>query len=301
MGNNSQMNHASATGHLLTALLTLMRPLVRFLLARGIAFDSFVEVAKRAFIDVAEKDFGIPGKRQTDSRISVLTGLTRKDVARVRDEAEPLSVVADQRLNRAARVVSGWVRDFAPVKKMAKATPMRLALDGSERSFAELVRRYSGDMPVQSVLDELLRAGTVTRGTDGSVQLINRTYLAAKDEVGKVSLLGSDARDLIATITHNLDAKPEAAYFQRKTSYNNLPANVLDEVRELLRDDGQVFLERFDRMLAEKDRDMNTTVLGEGRKRAVIGLYYFEEDVAPGTSKSVERVEKSHGNAGKKK
>ena len=110
MGNNSQMNKASATGHLLTALLTLMRPLVRFLLARGIAFDSFVEVAKRAFIEVAEKDFGLPGKRQTDSRISVLTGLTRKEVARVRDEAESLSMVADQRLNRAARVVSGWVR-----------------------------------------------------------------------------------------------------------------------------------------------------------------------------------------------
>ena len=182
----------NATEHLLAALLTLLRPLVRFLLARGIAFDSFVEVAKRAFIKVAEMDFGLPGKRQTDSRISVLTGLTRKEVARVRDEAEPLSVVADQRLNRAVRVVSGWVRDFAPSKK-AKAAPMTLALDGDERSFAELVRRYSGDMPVQSVLDELLRAGTVTRRADGSIQLVNRTYLAAKDEAGKVFLLVASA------------------------------------------------------------------------------------------------------------
>lgn len=295
MGNNSQMNDASTIGHLLAALLTLMRPLVRFLLARGIAFDSFVEVAKRAFIEVAEKDFGIPGKRQTDSRISVLTGLTRKEVARVRDEAEPLSMVADQRLNRAARVVSGWVRDFAPVKKKASAAPMTLALDGAERSFAELVRRYSGDMPVQSVLDELLRAGTVTRGSDGTVQLVNRTYLAAKDEVGKVFLLGSDARDLIATITHNLDAGSSPAYFQRKTSYNNLPAHSLNEVRDVLRDEGQVFLERFDRMLAAKDRDMNVAVSGEGRKRAVIGLYYFEEDVdgAAIPSIAVEAIKKS--------
>jgi Family of unknown function (DUF6502) len=277
----------SATQHLLAALLTLLRPLAKFLLARGIAFDSFVEVAKRAFIEVAEKDFDLPGKRQTDSRISVLTGLTRKEVARVRDEAEPLSAVADQRLNRAARVVSGWVRDFAPAKK-TKAAPMTLALDGMQRSFAELVRRYSGDMPVQSVLDELLRAGTVTRRADGSVQLVNRTYLPAKDEAGKVSLLGNDARDLIATITHNLDAGPADAYFQRKTSYNNLPANALDDVRELLRDDGQVFLERFDRMLAAKDRDMNAAVSGEGRKRAVIGLYYFEEDVGV-TSNAVEK------------
>ncbi len=268
----------TAKAPLLAALLTLLRPLVRFLLARGIAFDSFVEVAKRAFIEVAEKDFGLPGKRQTDSRISVLTGLTRKEVARVRDEVEPLSVVADQRLNRAARVVSGWVRDFAPAKT-TKVAPMTLALDGVQRSFAELVRRYSGDMPVQSVLDELLRAGTVTRRADGSVQLVNRTYLPAKDAVGKVSLLGNDARDLIATITHNLDADPANAYFQRKTSYNNLPANALDDVRQLLRDEGQVFLERFDRLLAAKDRDMNASVLGEGRKRAVIGLYYFEEDV----------------------
>lgn len=270
----------TVTEHILAALLTLLRPLVRFLLARGIAFDSFVEVAKRAFIEVAEKDFGIAGKRPTDSRISVLTGLTRKEVARVRDEAEPLSAVADQRLNRAARVVSGWVRDFAP-KSKTKVARMTLAMDGAQRSFAELVRRYSGDMPVQSVLDELLRAGTVTRRQDGSVQLVNRTYLPIKDQVGKISLLGNDARDLIASITHNLDAIPIQAYFQRKTSYNNLPASALDEIRDSLREEGQVFLERFDRKLATQDRDMNAAVSGEGRKRAVIGLYYFEEDVDP--------------------
>jgi Family of unknown function (DUF6502) len=294
MGNNSQMNNASATGHLLAALLTLMRPLVRFLLARGIAFDSFVEVAKRAFIEVAEKDFGIPGKRQTDSRISVLTGLTRKEVARVRDEVEPLAVAADQRLNRAARVVSGWVRDFASAKKN-KASAMTLAMDGGKQSFAELVKRYSGDMPVQSVLDELLRAGTVTRLDDGSIQLVNRTYLSAKDEAGKVFLLGSDARDLIATITHNLDSKSGQAYFQRKTSYNNLPANALNQIRDSLRDEGQQFLERFDRKLAAQDRDMNPAALGEGRKRAVVGLYYFEEDVEAAASASMERSKKARG------
>jgi Family of unknown function (DUF6502) len=268
----------SATEHVLASLLTLLRPLVRFLLARGISFDSFVEVSKRAFIGVAEKDFGIPGKRQTDSRISVLTGLTRKEVARIRDQAEPLSVVADQQFNRAARVVSGWVRDFAPGKK-AKAKEMTLAFDGTERSFTELVRRYSGDMPVQSVLDELIRAGTVTRQADGAVRLLNRTYLAAKDEVGKVALLGSDTRDLIATISHNLDAPASETYFQRKTSYNNLPARALNQIREALREDGQAFLERYDRALAEQDRDMNSAVRGDGRKRAVIGLYYYEEDV----------------------
>lgn len=272
------------TSHLLAALLTLLRPLVHFVLARGIAFDSFVEVAKRAFIEVSEKDFGIPGKPQTDSRISVLTGLTRKEVARLRDGAEPLSAVADQRLNRAARVVSGWVRDFMPSKmaksgSKAKKADMTLALEGPRRSFAEIVRRYSGDMPVQSVLDELVRAGTVVRNEDGSVRLVDRTYLSSKDEAGKLLLLGNDARDLIATITHNLDAAAGAAYFQRKTSYDNLPGDALEPIRAALSEEGQAFLERFDRMLATNDRDMNVTVTGVGRKRAVIGLYYFEEDV----------------------
>ena len=288
------MNNSQATSHILAALLTLLRPLVRFLLARGIAFDGFVEVAKRAFIEVAERDFGIPGKRQTDSRISVLTGLTRKEVARVRDETEPLSVAADQRLNRAARVVSGWVRDFAPPKKN-NAAAMKLMMDGGKQSFSELVKRYSGDMPVQAVLDELLRAGTVTRLKDGSVQLVNRTYLPAKDDVGKVFLLGSDARDLIATITHNLDSQSAPEYFQRKTSYNNLPAVALDPIRAALREEGQQFLERFDRVLAAQDRDMNPAARGEGRKRAVIGLYYFEEDVDAVASQSTARSQKARG------
>ena len=153
---------------------------------------------------------------------------------------------------------------------------MTPAMDGAQRSFAERVRRYSGDMPVQAVLDELLRAGTVTRLQDGSVQLVNRIYLPVKDEVGKVSLLGNDVRDLIAAITHNLDAPAAQAYFQRKTSYNNLPSSALGEIRDAPREAGQVFLERFDRELATRDRDMNSAVSGDGRKRAVIGFYYFE-------------------------
>jgi hypothetical protein len=273
------MDTHNSSKHLLSAVARLLRPLARVLIARGITFDGFAEAAKRAFMQAAEQDFALAGKRQTGSRISVLTGLSRKEVARLQAEGLTRLAANDRKLNRAAKVVSGWVRQYGR-RGDAK---MRLPLEGARGSFAALVRRYSGDMPVQAVLDELVRTGTVGKEANGEVRLINRTYLAANDKVDKIVMLGTDVADLIACIGHNLDAKPEQSYFQRKTTYNNLPPTALPRVRAALATDGQRFLEGFDRLLAQHDRDTSAgSESGGGRMRAVVGVYYYQEDFESG-------------------
>lgn len=260
---------------LLGAVARLLRPLARVLIARGITYDGFAEAAKRAFMQAAEQDFALAGKRQTGSRISVLTGLTRKEVARLQADGVTRHVADERKLNRAAKVVSGWVRQYG---RRGEAK-MRLPIDGARGSFAALVRRYSGDMPVQAVLDELLRTGTVSKEANGEVRLLNRTYLAANDKIDRIVMLGTDVADLIACIGHNLNAKPDQAYFQRKTTYNNLPPAALPEVRATLAIDGQKFLEHFDLLLARNDRDTGANAdSGFGRMRAVVGMYYYQED-----------------------
>ena len=82
---------------------------------------------------------------------------------------------------------------------------------------------------------------------------------------------------LISTIGHNLKADPTDPLFQRKVAYDNLPDEILPAFRKLSARKSQDLLEKLDRWLAQRDRDMTPTVKGKGRSRAGLGVYYFEE------------------------
>ena len=289
LGIISQIMNTSrnVTSALAIALVRLLRPLARILLSNGVAFDAFVGMAKRAYVDVAMRDFEIPGKKQTISRISVLTGLTRKEVQRVLREPSNAKADTSERYHRAARVIGGWRRDRR--FQTAAGKPQDLAFDGGSKSFAELVRRYSGDMPSRAVLDELLRVGAVRRMGDGRVRLLVPAYVPRSSNVDKIGILGADAADLIDTINHNLDRGTRDPRFQRKVMYDNLPAEAVEEFRQLSAAQSQQLLERLDGWLAKRDRDVSPNVKGRGRVRAGIGIYYFEEDLQGGSE------EKLHG------
>ena len=262
---------------LFSALRHMLRPLVRILLDRGIAFDRFAELARQVYVDVAETEFTLPGRKQTVSRISVLTGLTRKEVVRMRESTAPEDVEAFASYNRAARVVTGWIQDHPMEGTASGAAP--LPMDGPG-SFAELVRRYSGDMPVRAVLDELVRVDAVrVRGAE--VELVYRHYILPLGETRKFVLLGEDTADLISTIGHNLTAAPADARFQRKVFYDNVPVESLPAVRNIAREKGERLLDELVREMSRHDRDVNPDVHGSGRMRTVVGIYFAEEPFGP--------------------
>lgn len=260
------------------AILRLMRPLVRVLLRNGVSFHGFADLAKRVYVEVAsQEDLTIPGRKPTVSRVAVLTGLTRKEVQRISALPGTPDPEAGERYNRAARVVSGWVRD--PDFTDPDGEPLPLTPDEGARSFAELVRRYSGDVPPRAVLDELLRVGTVERGEDGRIRLFARSYIPRTSDADKFAILGTDVSDLIATIDHNMRQGAADPRFQRKVMYDNLPAEVIPKFRKLGAARAQALLEQLDKWLSQHDRDVQKTVEGSGRMRAGIGIYYFEEDM----------------------
>ena len=269
------------TGALAAALIRLLRPLIRILLSNGVAFDAFADVAKRAYVDVAMRDFEIPGKKQTISRVSVLTGLTRKEVQRLLRAPSDAETDTSERYHRAARVIGGWRRDRK--FQTAAGKPQDLAFDRGSKSFAELVRRYSGDMPPRAVLDELLRVGAVRRMSNGHLRLLVPAYVPRSSNVDKIGILGADAADLIHTINHNLEHGTRDPRFQRKVMYDNLPAEAVEEFRRLSAAQSQQLLERLDGWLAKRDRDVSPNVEGRGRVRAGIGIYYFEENLQGGS------------------
>jgi hypothetical protein len=259
------------------AIRKLLRPLIRILLRNHVSFGGFSDLAKRVYVEVAMEEFGLPGRKQSVSRVSILTGLSRKEVGRVRQLPIPDDAQAVGRYNRAARVVTGWVRDAS--FSDGHGNPAVLSVvEGTGTTFAELVRRFSGDVPVRAVLDELLRNGLVERVADGKVRLLARAFVPRREETEKLSILGTDVSDLVRTIDHNLRAGDAEALFQRKVAYDNLPEEVLPQLKEITRERAQALLEEIDRWLSQHDRDVNPSAQGTGRKRGGIGIYYFEED-----------------------
>lgn len=252
----------------------LLRPLVKILLREGMTYGEFAELAKWVFVDVAGRDFTLPRRKQSTSRISVITGLTRKEVARLREAPAPEEDRLQAKYNRLARVISGWRRD--PQFLGTDGRPAVLDLADSSPSFAELVRRYSGDMTARSVLDELHRANMVDT-SDGRARLLKDAYVPDAHAGEKLHILGIDTELLIDTIEHNLSTETGQPFFQRKVAYDNLPQESIPEFRKLSAEQAQALLELLDRHLAQHDRDANPASEGTGRMEAGLGIYYFEK------------------------
>ncbi|MBC8057031.1 MAG: hypothetical protein H7Y61_10680 [Rhizobiales bacterium] len=259
-----------------TALSRLLRPLFRLLLRYGVSYGAFEELARQAFVDVAMQHAGFDGKKPSISRVSVLSGLTRKEVQRLSSPGDRGPPV-DQH-NRAARVLTGWVRD--PDFHDAQGQPCTLAAEGTP-SFALLVKRHSGDVPARAVLDELVRVGAVRLLGDGSIELLQRAYVPSRSVVEKLRILGADVADLIDTIEHNVQRGGDDPRFQRKVMYRSMPAATLAPFRKLSAKQSQALLERLDRWLAAHDLDNPPDQPDLPRARVGVGIYYFEEPIAP--------------------
>ena len=257
------------------AILRILRPLIRLLLRYGVPFGTFSDLVKRVYVEVALEEFGIPGRKQTHSRVSVLTGLSRKEVLRVTRLERPDDTDTATRYNRAARVIAGWVRDGR--FHDGSGNPAPLPVEGEGTTFSALVKEYSGDVPHRAILDELLRVGAAERTSDGKVRILARAYIPVSGDEEKLEILGTDTACLIETIDHNLRAEPGKAFFQRKTMYDNLPDEAIGELRTDLAVRAEKFLEQADQRLAERDRDANPHSTGTGRHRAGIGIFWFEE------------------------
>jgi len=255
-----------------TAVLTLLRPLVRILLRNGIAYGSFAELAKKIYVDVAFDEFAPEKKKQTISRVSALTGLTRKEAKRFHELESTNTQESEQRYNRAIRVISGWVND--PEFHDAQGQPDELPVEGEKGSFATLARKYSGDVPTQSMLAVLTVASCIEK-TGTRVRLIRHAYVPGNDSAEKLSILGTDTAELIATIDHNLVCEESALRFQRKVSNSRVSADALPEFQALSAQKAQALLEELDAWLDRHEVESDTQDSAQG-KYVSLGIYFYE-------------------------
>ena len=251
------------------AVIKLIRPLVRVLLNHGMSHGTFSELSRRVFVEEGFAHESRAGRRPTVSKISALTGLSRKEVKRLK-ELDPDELDAPgKRRNRAIRVISGWVND--PVFQSA-GEPRVLPLEGEGPSFADLVKKYSGDVPTVAMLSLLLDAGNIAQD-DEQITLVKQAYIPMSTPVDLLNILGTDTAELIETIGHNIESEPAERRFQRKVSTALVHKDSLAKFREMSDERSQKLLEEYDAWLSrhevnELDRDQAAYV--------AVGIYYVE-------------------------
>lgn len=255
------------------AITRLLRPLARILLRHNISFLTFSDLAKQIFVEVAEQEFLPVGRKQSLSRVAMLTGLSRKEVLRVKRIPLPTDGETVVQQGRSIRVINGWTHDHRFLDD--NGYPLMLALDGQDPSFSSLVRLHSGDIPPRAVLDELLRIGLVELTFDGRVRLISQVYVPRAGIREKLSILGVETADLLNTIDHNIHGEGGDPYFQRKVCYYRFPSRHLTELKDLAQQKSQALLEELNAWMAEHD-DADQSEPDEAVRRAGLSLYYFE-------------------------
>jgi hypothetical protein len=261
---------------LYTAIIKLLRPLAKILLRNGVSYGTFADLAKWVFVDVATKEFVIKNRKQSTSRISVITGLSRREVMRVRKLPKPDITDSIEKHNRAARVIAAWRRESEFLDTDGKPAP--LPLDGDGTTFSELVKRFSGNMPPRAVLDELINVEAVSESfEDNTVTLLTRAYIPKNYDSHKINILGTDVKHLLSTINHNLQPGLMKPIFQRKVSYDNLPDEILEKFHNQFNKKAQDLLESADKWLAKHDRDVTPSVKGVGRNQAGFGIFFFQK------------------------
>jgi len=263
---------------LLKVLRQALRPLVRLLLAKSIAYPQLIELLKGLYVELAVRDFPVAGKEQTDSRISLLTGIHRKDIKRLRglppdDERIPETVSLGMRL------INAWQSPpFADPDGQPMRLP-RLASQGGDISFEGLVSSVSTDIRARPVLDEWTRLGIARIEDDDTVTLASDAFVPHQGFEEKAFYFGHNLHDHAAAAASNLIGD-KAPMLERSVHYAQLPASVVESLANDAKGGGMRLLKAINRK-AQAAGTENPGTAGEGEQRFTFGIYFYAEPVAP--------------------
>jgi len=257
----------------ITAVELLLRPLARLFLEQGLVFGSAEELLKTAYVRVADAEYRLRDEPPTDSRVSVLSGVHRKDVRRLRfrsAEEKPKAIT----LPFASEVVTRWISDPRYLDSSGAPRVLPRAAAPPAPSFDELVAAISTDVRPRVLLDELVRLGVAGKTEDGGVEMLISAFVSQKDRGQQLFYFGRNIHDHLAACVHNLVGREPPMMEQNVFSFEISDASVA-QVAEITRHEWKRVAGRLIRALGEcEERDR---IAGETSRRMNIGMYFFHE------------------------
>ncbi len=287
---------------LVNALRQALRPLLRVMLARGITLPYLTELIKSLLVEVAERDFRLDDKPVTDSRVSLLSGVHRKDVNRLRRGNDAAADELDRAppvVSLGAQLVAQWLGNPQFVNAEGQPLPLpRNVSEGGPQSFEALVTSINSDIRSRVVLDEWLRLGVVNIDDQRRVCLNTQAFVPARGFDEKAFYFGHNLHDHAAAAAHNLLGQ-EPPFLERSLHFNGLSAGAVAELAAQSKKLGMQALVAVNKAaVARESRETREArkaheegaenpdapadaALAEPLQRMTFGIYFYTEPAAP--------------------
>ncbi len=264
------------------ALRMLLKPLVRLLISQGVTHTDLSNAAKEVYVEMAIRHFMIEDKIN-QSRIAVITGLTRKEVKRVLDKAQTAERI-DEGFSRPGRLLTGWHSD--PNFIGPYGVPLELPYDSAQdekRTFKQLVKIYGADMSPRAMLDILISSGAVVEADKGMYRAVRRTFEPTALSPELLERFGYVAHDFFSTAARNIEKDEASEKFLERVVRANRPLSktAIDQLSVYLKENGQHFLEQIDNWIVafgDKPSDNDETF------NTGLGMYHYVESPTEKTS-----------------
>jgi len=262
---------------LLRAVRAMLRPLVRMLIRNGITFPVLADLLRGLYVEVAASDLLADPKARTDSRISLMTGVHRKEIRRLREETPQDSAVPEV-VTTGTQVMARWLALAAP-----DGTPPSLprAAPGDAPSFERLIANVTTDVRPRALLEEWLSQGLIRIDELDYVHLNTAAFIPRPGGEEQLFFFGRNLGDHIAAATANLTAQDRAPFLDRAVHYDGMTAETLRRLEDAARAAAMRALLEVNRLASDlADSQPAAPAAPEGRAsgRINFGVYIYRDD-----------------------
>jgi len=254
-----------------------MRPIVRFLLRNGVTWDEFSELSKDIYVDVARENYGIQGRPTNNSRVAMMTGLSRREVARIRDRLiDDADSQIGRRGNRISEILTAWHMDAEFTD--AAGQPKDLPSTGPTGSLSTLLKRYAGDLPHSALIKEMLLRKLIRENEGGLFNVLKREYVYTSLDPEIVNQMSVSLHDHAATLDHNLNNERNTPpRFEGIADNARLSARSAKIFTALVEQRGLDLLKEMDGWLSAHEID-DTQNTDARPVRMGVGVYLIHDD-----------------------
>lgn len=279
---NSMTPIAADTSVFIKLMRVVLRPLIKLLLRQGISYPFFTDLTKSLYVEVAAE---LTRGNATDSRISLLSGVNRKEVKRIRADELVKDQFSDddatrklQQASVGAQLMSIWLSRADLLDDSAHPLPLvRTSSHEQTPSFDGLVRSVTKDVHPRSILDDWISRGLAVLNEQDQVCLTQQAYVPSRDADEKLFFAQKNLGAHFEVVSHNLDPATLRPMFERSVYYHNLPPEAVAELSLWAHQQSMQMLIELNKRaqsLAIKDSDAEVET-----KTLHLGVYVYRSDL----------------------
>ncbi len=261
----------------------MLTPLIRLLVSQGVTYPQFTAALKLAFLRAAHSELTATGKRVSDSAISLLSGVHRKDVRALTADGQLGSKPVDRALSVADEVFTRWVNDphYLDADGLPKMLPLRARGD-NEPSFESLAQSVSRDFHSRAILDEMTRLG-VAEASGDFVRLRAERFVPDAGFAETLSYVSRNVYDHLGAVESNMkaiNAGARSPFLEQSVFADGLGQESVRELQELSRRIWESALRRIYALATDRiENDQRAG--GEQAMRMRFGVYFYSEPDSP--------------------